>query len=132
MGKYSDIIDHIHPSPKVRMPESARAAQFAPFAALSGFEDATDETARITDKRIELSEYEAEELDRTVGRLRERIKERPKISVTYFQPDEKKSGGRYVQKEGYLRRIDEARGTLIFSDGEEVKLRDVVAIGEES
>lgn len=93
-----------------------RAAQFAPFAALTGYEESIEETARLTDSRIELSEYEIEELNAKLNFIQEHIKERPEVTITYFQPDERKEGGAYITVAGKVRRIDEVNKVLVFED----------------
>ena len=94
-GKYDDIIGLPHPtsSKHPRMPISERAAIFSPFAALSGHSAALAETARLTDQKIELDEDTKAELDRKQAILREHLTEQPEITVTWFQPDERKDGG---------------------------------------
>ena len=99
-----------------RMSRMNRAAQFAPFAALTGYEESIEETARLTDRRIELSEFEIEELNAKLNFIQEHIKERPEVTITYFQPDERKEGGSYITVSGKVRRIDEANKVLVFED----------------
>ena len=96
MSKYDDIINLPHHQSKVRphMSVSDRAAQFAPFAALTGYGDAIRETERLTDRKIELSESQIAELDLRLGELLARIDEKPKVTITYFIADERKAGGR--------------------------------------
>ena len=96
-----------------------RATQFAPFAALTGYEESIEETARLTDRRIELSEYEIEELNAKLNFIQEHIKERPEVIVTYFQPDERKEGGKYLTVTGNVRWIDEVNGVMVF-EGETI------------
>ena len=125
--EYDDIIDL--PRPKSRhepMPMSDRAAQFSPFAALTGYGDAIDETARLTDHRIELSEEERAELDYKQQYLS--TLDAPTVTVTYFVPDERKSGGAYVTRTGVLKRIDEVERAMVFADGTRVGMDDVVEI----
>ena len=88
------------------MSMSDRAAQFSPFAALVGYDDAVAETARLTDSKVELTEDEMSELNANLNRLLDSLDEQPEISVTYFVPDEKKSGGKYVEKQGVVRIFD--------------------------
>ena len=116
--KYDDVINRQHPTSKKhpRMSNMNRAAQFAPFAALTGYEESIEETARLTDRRIELSEYEIEELNAKLNFIQEHIKERPEVTITYFQPDERKDGGEYITVTGKVRRIDEVNGILVFED----------------
>lgn len=102
-----------------------RAAQFAPFAALTGYEESIEETARLTDRRIELSEYEIEELNAKLNFIQEHIKERPEVTITYFQPDERKEGGTYVTVTGKVRRIDEVNRVIIFENGTEIAVEQM-------
>ena len=102
-----------------------RAAQFAPFAALTGYEESIEETARLTDCGIELSEYEIEELNAKLNFIQEHIKERPEVTITYFQPDERKEGGEYLTVTGRIRRIDEVNEILIL-EGEMIVLIDKI------
>lgn len=128
--KYKDIIDlpH-HVSTKHRhMSRINRAAQFAPFAALSGYGDAVEETARLTDARAELAGTQQEWLNLCLNILRENIAMQPEISVTYFQPDSRKTGGAYLSITGNLRRIDDVERLLLFTDGRALSLNDVVRI----
>lgn len=115
---YDDVINRQHPTSKKhpRMSRMNRAAQFAPFAALTGYEESIEETARLTDRRIELSEYEIEELNAKLNFIQEHIKERPEVTITYFRPDEKKEGGAYITITGKVRRIDEVNKTVMFEE----------------
>ena len=116
--RFDDVIWRQHPTSKnhPRMSRMNRAAQFAPFAALTGYEEFIEETARLTDRRIELSEYEIEELNAKLNFIQEYIKERPEVTITYFQPDERKEGGAYITVTGKVRRIDAASKVLVFED----------------
>lgn len=107
------------------------AAQFAPFAALSGHSAALVETARLTDQRMELDEDARAALDSKQQLLLERIKERPEITVTWFQPDAKKDGGRYIVSTGRLKRIHEADQVLILVDGLRIPIGDIVELESE-
>ena len=93
-----------------------RAAQFAPFAALTGYESAVGETARLTSERRELDPQEAEELNRRLTDLAARLKDRPKVTVEYFVPDKRKSGGAYVTMTGVVRHISIAERVLVMED----------------
>ena len=127
MTEYDDIIDLPRPKSKHEpMPMSDRAAQFSPFAALTGYGDAIDETARLTDRRIELSEEERAELDYKQQYLA--TLDAPTVTVTYFVPDERKSGGAYVTHTGVLKRIDELERMMVFEDGTGVAVDEVVGI----
>lgn len=105
-----------------------RAAQFSPFAAVVGYDDAVEETARYTDSMIELSEDEVVLLNGALARLRESIGEKPQIRVTYFVPDAKKDGGEYVSKTGIVKRIDEYENVLIFTDGDKVAVSSIIKV----
>ena len=105
-----------------------RAAQFSPFAAVVGYDDAVEETARFTDSMIELSEDEVVLLNGALARLRESIDEKPQIRVTYFVPDAKKDGGEYVSKTGIVKRIDEYENVLIFTDGDKVDVSSIIKV----
>ena len=105
-----------------------RAAQFSPFAAVVGYDDTVEETARFTDSMIELSEDEVVLLNGALTRLRESIEDKPQIRVTYFVPDAKKDGGEYVSKTGIVKRIDEYENALIFTDGEKVDVSSIIKV----
>ena len=105
-----------------------RAAQFSPFAALVGYDDAVAETARLTDSRAVLTEDEMSELNANLNRLLDSLDEQPEISVTYFVPDEKKSGGKYVEKVGEVRIYDSYAQELVFVDKTRIKIQDMIKI----
>lgn len=130
---YDDIIQMPHPTSTKhpRMSLSNRAAQFSPFAALSGHSAALAETARLTDQEIELTEDLKAVLDQKQRILLEHVKEHPKVTVTWFQPDEKKDGGQYITTTGYLKRIDEFEKVLHLTDGTKIPLAHVIDIGSE-
>ena len=127
--RYDDVINRQHPTSKKhpRMSNMNRAAQFAPFAALTGYEESIEETARLTDRRIELSEYEIEELNAKLNFIQEHIKERPEVTITYFQLDERKEGGAYITVTGKVRRLDECL-EMIVMDNMEINMVDISAI----
>lgn len=110
------------------MPLSKRAAQFLPFAALTGFEAEIAEAARLTEAVPELGEDALIALDEQLSLLRDRLSERPEITVTYFVPDEKKAGGHFETRTGQVRRLDEANRTLILADGTRIDLDTVVEL----
>lgn len=130
---YEDIIHLPHPVSKTRpqMPISDRAAQFSPFAALTGYDAAIRETARLTDKKLVLDEETCALLDRKQQYLCEIIAEKPEITVTYFVPDERKDGGSYVTVTGKLRRIDFCGRLLVLSDGRSIPLDDISGLESE-
>ena len=131
MGKYDDLLDMPHPESKTRqrMPMSDRAAQFAPFAALIGFESAVSETARITEEKIELDEYEIERIDRFLFKANE-YPNTQNAAITYFKPDGYKSGGSYVTVQGTVRRVDENCGVVYMSDGSAISIENIVDVKE--
>lgn len=133
-GPYDDILHLPHPTSKrhPRMPIVDRAAQFSPFAAITGHKAAIEETARVTDRRIELDEDAKEQLDQTLQLLLERIDEQPEITVTWFSPDKKKAGGQYHTATGKLKRIDTQESRLILTDGTQIPLEDLLRIRSES
>ena len=125
--KYDDILDLPHPvSRRARMTPGDRAIQFAPFAALTGYEEVIGETARLTDGRVELEEGAEEELNEALRQLRENLHRRPEITVTWFRRDEKKEGGAYVTATGRARKLCLYSGTLLLEDGRTVALEDMI------
>lgn len=127
---YEDIIDlphHVsgkHPP----MDMEKRAAQFMPFRALTGYEDAVAETARLTQRKIDLSEEERADLDVRLRLLSERLQEKPLVRVTYFLADPLKEGGSYESFTGRLRRIDPYEKSLVFVQGERIPLKDILSL----
>ena len=130
--KYDDIIDLPHHVSKTRAKMSLRerAAQFSPFAALTGHGDAVKETARLTQKKVELGEGDIEILNEKIDFLKSVINDKPYIKVAYFAKDPKKSGGAYLIYEGKLKRIDGYKRTLVFVSGKEIPLDDIEEISE--
>ena len=130
MQNYDDIINLPHHVSKVhpQMTMYQRAAQFAPFAALNGHNAAIRETARLTDSQIELDGEDNDILNRRLAILREHLKEMPEITVTFFLPDAKKSGGAYATCTGNLRVIDDYEQNLIMKDGKKIALHYVLDI----
>lgn len=131
---YSDIIDHPHYVSKTRpqMSELERAAQFSPFAALTGYDAAIQETGRLTDERMEIGEEEKAMLDRKQQYLLEIISDKPEITVTYFKADERKSGGAYVSVTGKLKRLDDVERMLVLTDGKKIPLDDITDLESKS
>ncbi len=129
-NNYEDIIrlpHHVSPV-HPHMPVSDRAAQFAPFAALTGYGDVIKETARQTEEKPELSDDEKELLDHKIQFVCGFPGERPGVLITYFVPDERKSGGAYHTAGGRIRRIDSDAGQLILEDGMRIALDCIVDI----
>lgn len=123
---YDDIIDMRYCGPRrhMRMEKSARAAQFAPFAALAGYDAAINETARLTDEETELCEDALEELDRGLAA----VKSGDTVRVTYFKPDSRKDGGKYSAYEAAALGIDEYARVLRFCGGREIPLDSICGI----
>lgn len=130
MNKYKDIINLPHHVSKTRKPMSLynRAAQFAPFAALTGYDDAIKETARLTEERIELSDELKNMLDQKIKLIIENIKLQPEVAITYYVPDNKKSGGVYKTISGNVKRIDEVEKCIIFTNKLKIKVSDLLNI----
>lgn len=130
---YDDILHlphHVsekHPS----MSRLDRAAQFSPFAALTGYEAAVEETARLTDRRIELDEGEKEAIDHRLMLLQERLPEPTEVTITYFVPDKKKTGGAYVSVSGTVKKIDDYERMVILRDGTNIPIDDILHINGE-
>ncbi|MCI9341284.1 MAG: YolD-like family protein [Dorea sp.] len=130
MHRYDDIImlpRHVsktHPP----MPAADRAAQFAPFAALTGHYDAVKEAARLTEERVELDESCKAVLDGKLQDIRRRLGEEPAVTVTYFVPDERKSGGSYETAAGCVRKIDEYERVLVLTDGTRIPVSELLEI----
>lgn len=130
MGKYDDIMDLPHhvSTTHHRMSMLERAAQFQPFRALTGYEAALGETARLTEDRIELTEDEKALLDAKLQKLVDQIADHPLVTVTFFQPDKKKTGGAYVTTTGQLKKIDDFKGVLILLGGERIVIDEILEI----
>lgn len=127
---YEDVINLPHHISKKHrpMPREARAAQFAPFAALTGYESDVNEAARYTGKRRELGEYETERLNRRINEIRDGIHGNTEVIITYFKPDEKKAGGEYLNIGGRVRKIDDYGRTLTLTSGALIPLDDISEI----
>lgn len=126
---YGDIIEaERRVTSRPHMTNYNRAAQFAPFAALSGYGEAVSETARLTDRKIELDEDERDRLDRKLTELVAVIKARPEVRITYFIPDSRKSGGEYVTVDRRLKKIDNIKRKMIFTDGTQIDAENVLSI----
>lgn len=128
MGKYDDIIHLPHPtsSRHPRMSSIDRAAQFAPFSALTGYDAVIRETGRQTQNQIDLGEYGREVLDRKQRILMDHVGDCPEVTVTYFVPDQRKSGGTYVSCTGNVKKVDLYRGRLVMTDEREIQLDRIV------
>lgn len=125
---YDDIIDlphHVSKShPKMSLYD--RAAQFSPFAALTGYDDAIKETSRLTDKKQELDENFVDILDHKIQIIQERIAEKPEVTITFFKPDNKKAGGSYETVVGNVKKIDGYERAIVMQDGNVVMINQIV------
>lgn len=128
--EYDDIINLPHhvSSTRPHMSMLERAVQFSPFAALTGYGAAIKETERLTDERIELDEDAQALLDMKQAYLIELMPERPALFVTYFQADERKTGGKYITVNGNLKCIDEYERCIVLTDGRKIPIDDVLNI----
>lgn len=130
MSNYDDIIHLPHPTSKVhpRMSRQDRAAQFSPFAALTGYEAVVKETGRLTDQRAELTEEEKAVLDARLRMVLEWEGTSPEVSITYFQPDARKSGGSYLTTQGYIKKVEKLKRVLVMEDGGEIPIDQIASI----
>lgn len=134
MTRYDDIINHEHHVSRTRPQMSMinRAAQFAPFAALVGYDDEVIEAARLTEEKIELSEEKTAQINAVLQDIQRRITEKPQIIVTYFRKDEKKAGGCYLPLSGAVKKLDLYTKKLHMESGEEIDFEDIADISLES
>lgn len=127
---YEDIVNlppHIskkHPQPTML----ERAARFAPFAAITGYEEMVLEEARVTDERVELDEGTLSLLNEKLNMIQEFLNEEPEIKILYFEPDKMKSGGAYVTAAGVVKRIDEYEQLVIMTDGTKIRIGDIYGL----
>ena len=134
MENFDDILNMPYPNPQIEkdFPDKIlRAAQFAPFAALTGHDEAVKETARLTDKKIELDEYAKDEVNRKLSYITEHIDDGQIFSITYFVPDGKKDGGRYDTVTDTVLKIKEYENILVMDNGTEIPISDILTIGAE-
>ena len=130
---YEDIVNlppHIskrHPQPSMM----DRAARFAPFAAIAGYEEMVLEEARVTEERVDLDEGALSLLNEKLNMIQEFLDEEPEVTITYFEPDKKKSGGAYVSITGVVKRIDEYEHFVIMTDGKKIRIEDIYAMGSD-
>lgn len=129
MNNYADIINLKRPSSNHNhLSIESRASQFSPFAALTGYDNEVKETARITDKRIDIDDGLREMLNAKLNYLNYHIKESPNISITYFVKDHKKEGGKYLTKQGIIKRIDTVNEIIKFNDNMTISMNDIINI----
>ena len=108
-----------------------RAAQFSPFAALTGYDDAVKETARLTDTKAELDEYEKAAINERLNRIQDTFDVQPEVSITYFLPDKKKSGGAYITVTGCVKKVDEYEHVVVMRNGTKIPIDDIAEIDGE-
>ena len=128
--QYNDILNMPYPNPEIEkdFPDRIlRAAQFAPFAALTGYDEAVEETARLTDSKVELDEYQKAELNDKLQFLNN-SEEDEEVCITYFVPDKRKSGGAYITKKGIVLKVREYEKDVVMDDGTEIPIDDIFAI----
>ena len=130
---YEDIVNlppHIskkHPQPSML----DRAARFAPFAAITGYEEMVLEEARVTEERIDLDEGALLLLNEKLNMIQEFLDEEPEVTITYFEPDKRKSGGAYVSVTGTVKRIDEYEHLVIMDDGKKIRISEIYNLHSE-
>lgn len=127
---YADIMNLSHYELRYhkRMSRDERAAQFSSFAALSGFSEDIREERRLTQKQIEMLEDRKQILDRRLQEIEKQIKEKPIITIIYFEKDKKKVGGEYIEYTGYIKRIDEVSKSIYFSDNKRIEIKNLIDI----
>ena len=130
MTRYDDLLGLSHPVSRRHPPMSRleRAAQFAPFAALTGFDGVLAESGRRTEERVELDETRREELNAVLRLLESRLSERPLAAFTFFRPDARKAGGAYVTVSGCIRRIDDVERQIRLTDGTRIPIDELFAV----
>ena len=130
---YEDIVNlppHIskkHPQPSMM----DRAARFAPFAAITGYEEMVLEEARVTEERVDLDEGALSLLNEKLNMIQEFLDEEPEVTITYFEPDKKKSGGAYITITGIVKRIDEYEHLVIMKDGAKIFIDSIYDLQSE-
>ena len=131
-GPYDDILHLPHPVSRKhpRMAVADRAAQFSPFAALTGYDDAVREAARLTDRRLELDEYEQQALNDRLQQILSRLPKQPVVRITYFRPDSCKESGAYVTVSGVIKRLDTVEREIRLVDGTRIPIEDIWDIDE--
>lgn len=130
MDKYEDIINlsHYEPNYHPRMSMYKRSAQFAPFSALVGYDEQVQECSRLTDKRLEMDDESKEIINNKLNKINEFIKNNPEVEITYFIPDGKKEGGKYVTEKVNVKRIDFINRFIKLTDNKKIVLDDIIEI----
>lgn len=127
---YEDIINiprHIsktRPEPSI----ADRAARFSPFAAISGYEDMVREAARLTEERVEITDATKEQLNEKLNMIAEHLNEEHEVTITYFEPDKKKSGGAYISTTGVVKRIDELKRIVVMKNNKKIRIDDIYTL----
>ena len=130
---YEDIVN-LPPHISKRYPQPSmmdRAARFAPFAAITGYEEMVLEEARVTEERVDLDEGALSLLNEKLNMIRELLDEEPEVTITYFEPDKKKSGGSYVSVTGTVKRIDEYEYSVLMNDSKQIPIGEIYDIQSE-
>jgi hypothetical protein len=129
MNNYDDIINLSRPkSNHSHLGIDSRAAQFAPFAALTGYDDQVKETARLTDRRIDIDEELRDLLNKKINYIEMNLKDKPSVSFTYFIPDETKDGGKYITTTGIVKRIDSVNGIIKLTNNTIIQMSEIINI----
>ena len=130
MHKYDDIIDLPHHVSKThpQMPAADRAAQFAPFAALTGHHESVKEAARLTEEMAELDELVKAEINEKLQNIQKNLSQKPEVTSTYFVPDDRKEGGSYVTVTGGVKKVDTYKKNLILTDGTYIPIDKIAGI----
>lgn len=128
--KYGDILNMPHhvSATRPQMPMSDRAAQFSPFAALTGYDAAIKETGRLTDTKIELDDEELHSLNLKFQFLVEHLEDEPEVAVTYFKADERKAGGAYLEATGIVKKLDDFERLITMQDGTKIPMDDILTM----
>ena len=126
-NKYDEILSLPHHVSKTRpqMPMSDRAAQFAPFAALTGYDAAIKETGRLTDEKIEMDEEALNILNMKFQILVDSLDDEPEVTFTYFKPDERKAGGAYIEVTGTVKKVDDFERLIVMQNGTKMPMDDI-------
>lgn len=130
--KYEDIINlpYRKSTKRKHMEISARAAQFAPFSALTGYDELVEETARLTDGRVIIDEYVKSEINEKLMYIAENPDKKIEVHITYFEPDEKKQGGKYITVSGIAKKIDSYEKKVVMSDNRVIPVEEIISIKE--
>ena len=129
-NRYNEIINLPHHVSKTRpqMPMSDRAAQFAPFAALTGYDSAIKETGRLTDEKIVMDEEALNILNMKFQILVDSLDDEPEVTFTYFKPDERKAGGAYIEVTGTVKKVDDFERLIVMQNGTKMPMDDILNI----